>query len=84
MTTLERASYSICHNDDDPADPNHRRVMIEIFQTASDDVCEILVDGEPCESAGRYAASMALARYAVELLWGDPVWDLRREGERCP
>lgn len=73
------ARYSICHNDDDPTDPKHRRVEIEVLRRPVGDY-EIFADGEPSELAGDPAETKAEAIFVVERLWGDPVWDLRQEG----
>lgn len=70
--------YSICHNDDDRRDAEHRRVPLEVFLRPVGDY-EIFADGEPLEGDSGICESLALARYVIEQQWGDEVWNLQRE-----
>lgn len=71
--------YTICHNDDDPDEPNHRRVEIGIIKAAYDENKLVIVaDGEPVDIAP-VCDSEAEAEAAIQAIWGVPYWDLRRE-----
>ena len=65
--------YSIAHNDDES-----RRVMIEIFRNPVS-AYEIFADGKREENAGGPCETLHVADFVVRQLWGDRVWDLRRE-----
>ena len=68
-------AYTICHNDDDRRDPNHRRVPVETI-TLPDREYAIMCDGYLHDS-GTFETEQAAER-AILTLWGDPVWDLRQ------
>jgi hypothetical protein len=71
-------AYTICHNDDDRRDPDHRRVTIEPV-ALPDGRFGILCDGEPVELAPPFS-SLAYAEQGIRALWSDPLWDLREVG----
>lgn len=73
-------TYSICHNDDDPADPGHRRVRLELKPSYVSGVMRWYADGVPLE----WSTCSEFAEKDLERMYSDPVWDLREEGETWP
>ncbi len=75
--------YTICHNDDDPKDPNHRRVVIDVrstdeFHGLEDHDAKLIIcaDGESVDFAP-LCYSEDEAEKTIKELWQGPYWDLR-------
>jgi hypothetical protein len=71
---MTHTRFSICHNDDDPRDPNHRRVQLEL-RGLTPDTQRWYADGEPLD----WAPMRGHAEDDLRHVYGDPVWDLREE-----
>ena len=67
--------YTICHNDDDPKDPAHRRVEIGVID-AADGGYIVVADGDPVDLAPPCATEDE-ADAVIRQLWDSPYWDLR-------
>ena len=65
---------TICHNEDDHKDPNHRRVRLELHRT-NYEYRWFDEEGQECgihDSQTIYGAEIAALQ-----AWGDAAWDLR-------
>lgn len=72
MTTKPIRVASICHNEDDPAQPGHRRVRLELHRDGT--VFRWFADGEPTDVTGRWVND---AEIAAATAWQYEGWDLR-------
>lgn len=76
-------TYTICHNDDDPKAPGHRRVVIDIRDAADfgdtdhDNRYVICADGVPTDTP--LCANEEEADKTIRSYWNAKQWDLRME-----
>lgn len=65
---------TICHNDDDRNDPNHRRVRLELTKSEEGYVWHTETGEDCCIGACKTVYDAEIAALQA---WGADVWDLR-------
>lgn len=70
---------SICHNEDDHRDPNHRRVRLELIRDTDGRFRWYTEEGDERYDTDVSAATVADACSAAKAAWGGREWALRAD-----